>query len=43
MAHLKGSQLKVAFSMIVLVMSLKLLNDLMHAPSTFLIVMGLTS
>jgi len=39
--HLKGSQLKVAFSMIVLAMSLKLLNDLMQAPPTFLIVMGL--
>jgi hypothetical protein len=37
-AHLKSSQLKVAFAMIVLAMSLKLLNDLMQAPGAFLIV-----
>jgi hypothetical protein len=40
-AHLKGSQLKVAFSMMVLAMSLKLLNDLMQTPSTFLTVMSM--
>ncbi len=40
-AHLKGSQLKVAFSMIVLAMALKLLNDLMRAPAVFLVVTGL--
>jgi uncharacterized membrane protein YfcA len=38
--HLKGSQLKVAFSMLVLAMSLKFLNDLLRAPSVFLSVLG---
>lgn len=38
--YLKGSQLKVAFSMLVLAMSLKFLNDLLRAPSVFLSVLG---
>jgi uncharacterized protein len=38
--HLRGSQLKVAFSMLVLAMSLKFLNDLLRAPSVFLSVLG---
>jgi uncharacterized membrane protein YfcA len=38
--HLKASQLKVAFSLLVLAMSLKFLNDLLQAPAVFLTVMG---
>jgi uncharacterized membrane protein YfcA len=38
--HLKASQLKVAFSMLVLAMSLKFLNDLLRAPAVFLAVLG---
>lgn len=38
--HLKPSQLKVAFSMMVLAMSLKFLNDLLRAPAVFLAILG---
>lgn len=38
--HLKASQLKVAFSLMVLAMSLKFLNDLLQAPAVFLTVLG---
>jgi uncharacterized membrane protein YfcA len=38
--RLKGSQLKVAFSMLVLAMSLKFLNDLLAPPAVFLSVLG---
>ncbi|MGA9752507.1 MAG: sulfite exporter TauE/SafE family protein [Acidobacteriota bacterium] len=38
--HLKASQLKVAFSLLVLAMSLKFLNDLLSAPTAFLVAMG---
>jgi uncharacterized membrane protein YfcA len=38
--HLKASQLKVAFSMLVLTMSLKFFNDLLRAPVVFLAMLG---
>ena len=38
--HLKPSQLKVAFSMLVLAMSLKFFNDLLRAPAAFLTILG---
>jgi uncharacterized membrane protein YfcA len=38
--HLKASQLKVAFAMIVLAISLKFFNDLLQAPAAFLVALG---
>jgi uncharacterized membrane protein YfcA len=38
--HLNAAQLKLAFSMMVLAMSLKFLNDLLKAPPAFLVAMG---
>jgi uncharacterized membrane protein YfcA len=38
--HLKAGQLKVAFSILVLAMSLKFLNDLLKAPPVFLVAVG---
>lgn len=38
--HLKASQLKVAFSMLVLAMSVKFLNDLLAPPSAFFVILG---
>jgi uncharacterized membrane protein YfcA len=37
--HLDAGQLKLAFSLMVLAMSLKFLNDLLEAPPTFLAVL----
>lgn len=39
--RLKGGELKLAFSMLVLAMSLKFLNDLLTAPPTFLVALRL--
>ncbi len=38
--HLKADQLKVAFSLMVLAMSVKMLNDLLVAPAFFLVELG---
>jgi uncharacterized membrane protein YfcA len=38
--YLKGSQLKLAFSMLVLTMSLKFFNGLLQAPAAFLVLLG---
>jgi uncharacterized membrane protein YfcA len=38
--HLKASHLKLAFSMIVLAISLKFFNDLLQAPPAFLVAVG---